>query len=175
MTIFSRIESMEFNMNSSNSKHSRWQVCQWQLEMYFCKIIWFIYLVFIKRNSLVFFLHLFTNSDRRKVYWIFIALTCKFRHFRKNPCLHHGIMVPRHSPLRWNPENMNNNTICKRNEKRNTYREWIILWKKIYIGKMSKELKIRTIYRRLLFYIHIQDDKKYAFEYEIASWILVKA
>lgn len=46
------------------------------------------------------------------------ALTCKYHHFHKSPCLHHGIMVQYHSHFHWNPENMNSSTTCMKSGKK---------------------------------------------------------
>lgn len=84
------------------------------------------------------------------------ALTCKLRHFRRNPCLHRGIMGQRRNRLRCGPESMSSST---------TYggKEWGARGKtqrmnncmgKYTFSKRPKELKIRTIYRWLLFHTH---------------------
>lgn len=44
------------------------------------------------------------------------ALTCKLRHFRRNPCLHHGIMGQRRNRLHCGPESMNSNTTYGRKD-----------------------------------------------------------
>lgn len=60
------------------------------------------------------------------------ALTCKYRHSRKSPCLHRDIMVQHHSRFHWNQENMNSNTTCneKKSRKLDKKLPWIILWEK---------------------------------------------